>query len=71
MVCGWSEMVNFMAVTTVVLMRAEGDDSAILSLGRRFSGSIRHNLPRHSATTLRVPEIIKMLIRSKFIYTLE
>ena len=25
MVCGWSEMVNFMAVTTVVLMKSEAD----------------------------------------------
>ena len=37
MVCGWSEMVNFMAVTTVVLMRADGDDSAIFSLGSRLT----------------------------------
>ena len=39
MAWGWSEMVNFMAVTTVVLMRADGDDSAIFSLGSRLTGS--------------------------------
>ena len=38
MAWGWSEMVNFMAVTTVVLMRADGDDSAIFSLGSKLTG---------------------------------
>ncbi len=51
MACGWSEMVNFMAVTTVVLMRAEGEPRLALSLGRSDSGDMRQSLPKHSATT--------------------
>lgn len=44
-------MVNFMAVTTVVLIRAEGEPRLTLSLGRSVSGDMRQSLPRHSATT--------------------
>ena len=51
----WSEMVNFMAVTTVVRLRAEGEARADLSSGRSRWGSIKQSLPRHSATTFRVP----------------
>ena len=55
MAWGWSEMVNFMAVTTVVLMRGEAEDRDDFSLGRRVSGDMRQSLPRHSATTFLVP----------------
>ena len=34
-------MVNLMAVTTVVLIRAEGEDREAFSLGRRASGDIK------------------------------
>ena len=51
------EIVNFMAVTTVVLLRGEGDVNAAWSWGNKFSGHIRQSLPKHSATTFRVPEI--------------
>ena len=54
---GWSEIVNFMAVTTVVRIRGEGDVNAAWSWGNKFSGHIRQSLPKHSATTFRVPEI--------------
>ncbi len=54
--CGVSEMVNFMAVTTVVRRKADCESSARLSSGRSLSGWIRHSFPRHSATTLRVPK---------------
>ena len=53
------EIVNFMAVTTVVLLRGEGDVNAAWSWGNKFSGHIRQSLPKHSATTFRVPEINK------------
>ena len=56
---GWSEIVNFMAVTTVVRIRGEGDVNAAWSWGNKFSGHIRQSLPKHSATTFRVPEINK------------
>ena len=49
------EMVNFMAVTTVVRMSGDCELSAFCSSGNSFSGSIRQSLPKHSATTLRVP----------------
>ena len=49
-------MVNFMAVTTVVRLSAEGEDKAERNSGSRRWGSIRQSLPRHSATTFRVPE---------------
>merc|ERR1711936_408765 len=52
---GWSEIVNFMAVTTVVLIRAEGEFKDAFSFGRRASGDIKHSFPRHSATTFLVP----------------
>ena len=48
-----------MAVTTVVLIRGEGDVNAAWSWGNKFSGHIRQSLPKHSATTFRVPEINK------------
>ena len=56
---GWSEIVNFMAVTTVVRIRGEGDDNADRSCGNKSLGRIRQSLPRHSATTFRVPKINK------------
>ena len=46
-----------MAVTTVVRIRGEGDVNAAWSWGNKFSGHIRQSLPKHSATTFRVPEI--------------
>jgi hypothetical protein len=55
----WSDMVNFMAVTTVVRLSAECEDKAARKSGRSLGGSIRHSLPRHSATTLRVPAQVK------------
>ena len=66
MACGWSEMVNFMAVTTVVLMRAEGEPRLTLSLGRSDSGDMRQSLPRHSATTFLVPSSVHSVCLSKF-----
>lgn len=51
-------MVNFTAVTVVVLMRADGDLSDSCNLGNKVAGSIRVNLPRHSATTFRVPSSV-------------
>ena len=44
-------MVNFMAVTTVVRMRAEFERREAFSLGSSASGDMRHSRPRHSATT--------------------
>ena len=59
---GWSEMVNFMAVTTVVFNNAEGEFKVAFSLVSRASGDIRHCLSRHCHTiyhsflhALRVP----------------
>lgn len=51
-------MVNLTAVTVVVLIRADGDLSDSCSLGNRVAGSINVSLPRHSATTLRVPSSV-------------
>ena len=51
----WSEMVNLTAVTIVVRIRADGLLRATRRRGRSPSGSVSVNLPRHSATTLRVP----------------
>ena len=47
-----------MAVTTVVRFKADGDDNAALSSGKSLCGSMRQSLPRHSATTFRVPVTI-------------
>ena len=52
---GWSEMVNFMAVTTVVLINGDCEDKEFRSSGKSLSGHIRQSFPRHSATTFRVP----------------
>ena len=49
--CGWSEMVNFIAVTTVVRVRELVDVRADRNSGSSLTGSIKHSLPRHSATT--------------------
>ena len=46
-----------MAVTKVVRIRGECDVNAAWSWGNKFSGHIRQSLPKHSATTFRVPEI--------------
>lgn len=51
----WSEMVNLTAVTTVVLIKGDGELRDRFSLGKRFAGSINVNLPKHSATTFLVP----------------
>ena len=68
----WSEMVNFMAVTTVVRLSAEGEDKAERNSGSRRWGSIRQSLPRHSATTFRVPEKNgrSLMTSRKFLHTL-
>ena len=52
---GWSDMVYFSAVTTVLLTKVESDLRFSLSLGRSVSGSTRVSLPKHSATTFLVP----------------
>ena len=64
--CGWSEMVNFMAVTTVVLMSADCDVREAFNLGSRAAGDIRQSLPRHSATTFLVPSSVHSVCLSKF-----
>ena len=51
----WSEMVNLIAVTTVLRMRADSDERYFLSLGSSSSALTRVSLPRHSATTFLVP----------------
>jgi hypothetical protein len=51
----WSEMVNLTAVTTVLLVRAEGDDRYPFNIGNNSAGLINVNLPKHSATTFLVP----------------
>lgn len=51
----WSEIVNLTAVTTVVLIKGDGEFKDRLSLGKRFDGSISVSLPKHSATTFLVP----------------
>lgn len=55
MVDGWSEIVNFTAVTTVVLISGDGETRERFSFGNKCGGSISVSLPRHSATTFRVP----------------
>ena len=55
---GWSEMVNFMAVTTVVLISADWEVREAFSLGRRAAGDMRQSFPRHSATTFLVPSSV-------------
>ena len=64
--CGWSEMVNFMAVTTVVLMSADCDVREAFNLGSRAAGDIRQSFPRHSATTFLVPSSVHSVCLSKF-----
>lgn len=51
----WSEMVNLMAVTMVVLIIGESVFRDSCSLGSRADGLMRVSFPKHSATTLRVP----------------
>lgn len=51
-------MVNFMAVTTVVLISADWEVRDAFSLGRRAAGDMRQSLPRHSATTFLVPSSV-------------
>lgn len=51
----WSEIVNFTAVTTVVLINGDGEFRDRFNLGSKFDGSIKVNLPKHSATTFLVP----------------
>ena len=51
----WSDIVNLMAVTTVLRVRADWELRWFLRLVRRFAGSIRVNFPRHSDTTFLVP----------------
>ena len=53
-------MVNFIAVTTVVLIRAEGDPKETLSLGKSVSGDMRQSFPKHSATTFLVPSSVNI-----------
>ena len=64
--CGWSEMVNFIAVTTVVLMSADCDVREAFNLGSRAAGDIRQSFPRHSATTFLVPSSVHSVCLSKF-----
>ena len=51
-------MVNFIAVTTVVLISADWEVREAFSLGRRAAGDMRQSLPRHSATTFLVPSSV-------------
>lgn len=51
----WSDMVNLIAVTTVERVRGDSSDRCCCRLRRSVAGSIRVSLPRHSATTFRVP----------------
>lgn len=61
----WSEIVNLAAVTIVVLIRAEGLLRAARSRGNNPSGSVSVSLPKHSATTLRVPSSLHSQWRNR------
>ena len=64
--CGWSEMVNFMAVTTVVLISADWEVREAFSLGRRAAGDMRQSFPRHSATTFLVPSSVHSVCLGRY-----
>lgn len=53
--CGWSEMVYFRAVTTVLRTNPDSDFRFCWRLGNSISGSTRVSFPTHSATTFLVP----------------
>lgn len=72
-------MVNLIAVTTVLLVRADCDVRCVFKLASNVCGSIRVSLPRHSDTTFLVPssghsqwvnsiflQLITVIIRIKF-----
>ena len=61
----WSLMVNFIAVTTVVRIRGDGEFNAAWSLGNSWSGSIKQSFPKHSATTFLVPKFTEFIKRCR------
>lgn len=61
----WSEIVNLTAVTTVVLIKADGLLSAARRRGSKPSGSVSVSLPKHSATTFRVPSSLHSQCRKR------
>lgn len=60
----WSDIVNLMAVTMVVLIMGESVFRDSCSLGKSAAGLMRVSLPRHSATTLRVPSSTHSVCRN-------
>lgn len=51
----WSVIVNFIAVTILLRMSEDWDFRPAWSSGNSLWGSTKQSLPKHSATTLRVP----------------
>ena len=57
---------NFIAVTTVVLISADWDVREAFSLGRRAAGDMRQSFPRHSATTFLVPSSVHSVCLGRY-----